>query len=438
MPRVALTRIKVNPEDRQREDIGNIEELANSFQEFGQLQPILLDNELNLIAGFRRLTAAASLGWDSIHAELLGEISDVRSKEIELEENVRRKQLDWHEEQKAIAELHQLKSDEDPTWSIDKTAAMIGKSRRTVYNAIELSTAVETVPEVRKAESAHGAMLRLKRHKQIEQRKDDAKARKLAEEIGLRSKVNVEIVCANAIEHLQGLQAESADMVVTNPPYGVSIEDLFIGDKEGLIYSDDEKAVVALLEAAVREVHRVLRPDKWFVFFYPTARLEEGKRLLTKAGFKFQAIPCIWYKPNKFVSALSNPYQHFSSMYETFFWGRKGEPQFSRVRAGNVFVHDTPESVDRIHPLQMPVALWKEIIEIGTVTGEYVIEPFAGSGSAGAACIETERNYLGIELSQEFADRGNAWFSELIEGRAKVAQAGPSDAELIQDLEFME
>ena len=84
MPRVAIATIKADIRERQREDMGDIEGLAASLEKFGQLEPVGLDTDLNLIYGMRRLTAAIMLGWDTINAELIGAIDPIRAQEIEL------------------------------------------------------------------------------------------------------------------------------------------------------------------------------------------------------------------------------------------------------------------------------------------------------------------------------------------------------------------
>src|SRR5882762_6061462 len=415
MPEILIADIKVDARERQRIDVagegtGSLENLAKSIQEYGLLEPILLDNQNNLVAGFRRLTASIMLGHDKIRYERLGVIDPVRAQEIELEENIRRHNLNWQEESKAVTRIHQMKMAADPNWSADKTAEALDMSRRKVFNSLELSKAVDEFPDVARADTQAGAMMRLGQIKQLEQRKTDAKVRVQAEEMGMKPKTTAAVINSDALHLLKQIQDGMFDMAMTNPPYGVDIESVFIGERT--IYEDAAKDIVPMLYEVTKEVYRVLRADRWFVFFYPTARLEEGKDILRSAGFTFQQVPCVWYKPNKFLSSLSNPYQAFSSQYETFFWARKGTPRFNKLRLGNVFVYDTPEHDDRIHPLQMPVDLWKEIIEIGSVEGESVVEPFSGSGAGGVACFETTRNYTGIELSPEFTERSNAWLSE--------------------------
>lgn len=425
MPRVQIADIKADIRERQREDMGDIEGLATSLDKFGQLEPVGLDNEMNLIYGMRRLTAAIMLGWDKINAEVIGAIDSIRAQEIELEENVRRHQLDWKEESKAVSRIHQMKMEREVDWTAEKTAEALGISRRKVFNSLELSKAIDINPDVAKAETQAGAMLRLSQVKQLEQRKSDAKVRMMAEASGLRPKTKAEIITGDAYEKLAELPPDSFDFGMSNPPYGVDIESIFIGDRT--IYKDAEETIVPLLYRVAKEMFRVLKPNRWFVWFYPTLRLEEGKDILLSAGFTLQQVPCVWYKPNKILSSLSNPYQNFSSQYETFFWGRKGNPRFNKLRLGNVFVYDTPDRDDRIHPLQMPVDLWREIVEIGSVEGESIVEPFSGSGSGGVASIELSRDYTGIELSPEYSERALTWFNETREG-IKPAHASASVA----------
>jgi ParB-like chromosome segregation protein Spo0J len=54
--------------DRHRGDVGDLDGLAESLRELGQLQPIVVTSDLRLIAGGRRLAAVQSLGWVEIEA----------------------------------------------------------------------------------------------------------------------------------------------------------------------------------------------------------------------------------------------------------------------------------------------------------------------------------------------------------------------------------
>lgn len=86
---ILISNIKV-PE-RIRKDMGNLEPLMESLGRCGQLNPITVTRDFELVAGHRRLTAAQRLGWKMIDANIVDGISDERRLEMELEENIYRK-----------------------------------------------------------------------------------------------------------------------------------------------------------------------------------------------------------------------------------------------------------------------------------------------------------------------------------------------------------
>ena len=54
------------------------------------------------------------------------------------------------------------------------------------------------------------------------------------------------------------------------------------------------------------------------------------------------------------------------------------------------------------HPTQKPVALLEYLIKTYTNEGETVLDFTMGSGSTGVACVNTNRNFLGIELDEKY------------------------------------
>lgn len=103
---------KVKPGQRVREDYGDIESLANSIKEHGLLHPIVVDADYNLIAGCRRLLACERIGMKEIEAKVLEDISEKELRVLELEENIRRKDLTELEKSKNLVELAQIKEQE--------------------------------------------------------------------------------------------------------------------------------------------------------------------------------------------------------------------------------------------------------------------------------------------------------------------------------------
>jgi ParB-like chromosome segregation protein Spo0J len=96
---------KIDPDsikvkDRLREDLGDIEGLAASIKAWGLLHPIVIDEKRRLVAGARRLAACKLLGFRRVDVSLIGDLSDSERREIELDENLKRKDLTAYEESK--------------------------------------------------------------------------------------------------------------------------------------------------------------------------------------------------------------------------------------------------------------------------------------------------------------------------------------------------
>jgi hypothetical protein len=94
--------------DRRREDLGDIAALATSIATWGLLHPIVVDADSNLIAGERRLRACESLGYVDVPVRYLGTLTATERREIELEENLRRKDLTAYERSKALVERTEI------------------------------------------------------------------------------------------------------------------------------------------------------------------------------------------------------------------------------------------------------------------------------------------------------------------------------------------
>lgn len=86
---VQISNIKIKK--RVRKDLGDIEDLKESLRVYGLLNPITLNSRYELIAGERRLEAAKQLGWTSINANILDNLTEVDQLEMEIEENNQRK-----------------------------------------------------------------------------------------------------------------------------------------------------------------------------------------------------------------------------------------------------------------------------------------------------------------------------------------------------------
>jgi ParB family chromosome partitioning protein len=92
--------------ERHRSDLGDLEGLAASLREIGQLQPIVISSDFQLIAGGRRLAAAKSLGWTEIEAKIATDLTTAADLlRAERDENTCRKAFAPTEEYSLYAAL---------------------------------------------------------------------------------------------------------------------------------------------------------------------------------------------------------------------------------------------------------------------------------------------------------------------------------------------
>lgn len=93
---------------RVRKDLGNLEDLKDSLRIYGLLNPITLNSRYELIAGERRLQSAIQLGWTTINANIVDNLTEVEQLEMELEENNQRKEFTDDELMEGYKRLQRL------------------------------------------------------------------------------------------------------------------------------------------------------------------------------------------------------------------------------------------------------------------------------------------------------------------------------------------
>lgn len=94
---------------RIRKDFGNLNELAESMNIHGLLNPIVITRDYMLIAGQRRLESAKKLGWEHIEVTIVDAPTRIQKLELEIEENIHRKDFTTDEIVDAYSKLEGLK-----------------------------------------------------------------------------------------------------------------------------------------------------------------------------------------------------------------------------------------------------------------------------------------------------------------------------------------
>ncbi len=90
--KVAIDKIIVEESLRIRKDIGNLDVLQSSIEKVGLINPVMIDENNKLLAGYRRLSACKNLGWKDIEANVVQLNGDlIKMLDVEIAENFFRK-----------------------------------------------------------------------------------------------------------------------------------------------------------------------------------------------------------------------------------------------------------------------------------------------------------------------------------------------------------
>ena len=103
-----ISEIKIKK--RIRKDPGDIEGLAASLRQHGLMNPVVVNSRNELIAGYRRLQAARCLGWRHIEATVMEAADELAKLELEVDENVLRRDFTSEELAAALRQLEKLRN----------------------------------------------------------------------------------------------------------------------------------------------------------------------------------------------------------------------------------------------------------------------------------------------------------------------------------------
>jgi len=208
----------------------------------------------------------------------------------------------------------------------------------------------------------------------------------------------------DCLEGLKNIPDNSVDVVITDPPYFLSMG--HAGDKDNakkmMMNSNrafNDLAICApFYKQLFQEYRRVLKEDGHFYFFtdwrgyafyFPLINAELPVRNLI-----------VWDKK-------SGPGSYYSYAHEFIIFGtaapklrNKGGTNVLRMAAFSSGAKTT--NGEKVHPTQKPVEIIAKFIEDSTEPGAVVLDTFMGSGTTAVACLRTGRNYIGFELDEKY------------------------------------
>lgn len=451
------------PQERIRQEPGNIEDLRQSIAQVGQLQPIGVTPDNVLVWGYRR--------WLAIHedptrskeertiwyAVFKGNPDDCES--AHRAENACQHVLDWKDRaRKGRMEVERRVLAAEAAGGrrgVEREGA--GRPRKDVEEidasvasvSVVTSEAVADSLGVHRGDFAQDLLLadslwpelmpdryrkdRVKAHPELklsmkqkktllaqtsrnnaiaklkEMRRANDRAAKIAEaeKDGIESKEEIPLICGNCFEWFSTARPKSVDLVVTDPPFAISQEGAQTfkdgspaSAQFGVWDAHSREEEEALLSNLFVGIAKVLVDGgSWYVFM---ARdyLGIADRLAESAGLKPRTT-IAWVKPNPAPNIRGG----FANAWEAILYGQKGTnpiwtPSKEEKRSEKNWIERSAPRNDRIHSTEKPVELLQWFIELSSNAGAVVLDPFAGSGATCIAAIKAGRTWIGIEKDQ--------------------------------------
>jgi len=202
----------------------------------------------------------------------------------------------------------------------------------------------------------------------------------------------MKLIQGDCLEVMKGIEDGSVDMVLTDPPYGMSFRSNYRKKKYRGIKSD---TTLDWLDIFVSECFRVAKNNTAHYVFCSFHNIDKFKRAFENQ-FKVKNI-LIWEKNNTSMGDLAGD---FAPKYEMILFLHKGRRTINGKRDANILKFS--KTGNNYHPTQKPVDMCEYLLAKFSDVGNTVLDPFMGSGTTGVACKNLNRDFIGIELDKTY------------------------------------
>lgn len=413
------------PEERMRKEFDEEahEELYKSIAARGLLHPIICrktpGGQLQLVAGERRLRAMRALilmevsfrcGGEAVPEGCVpfsytDEISDLEAKEIELDENIKRRDLTPIERaaaRKALFDFRQAqaeaKGEKYTVADFQEELARAGvksvASQRTIMEEFRVAENLHN-PEVKNATTLKDAVKATK--KATEKLLLDALSEIVSQEEGSPH----ELIVGDCLDSVRSLPSGRFDCVCTDPPYGIGIDDSGSMVENRHHYADGPEVLERILASLPEELFRITRAQAHLYWFCDLRWFTRICDSLESAGWSPCKFPIIWWKQGKAMAPDITRWP--KRTYEVIVYAIKGDKPPLKV-AGDVIATSYGSDLQQA---EKPKELYVELLSRSCLEGSQVIDPFCGSGVIFTAAEELKCYATGIELDAERAKLAN-------------------------------
>ena len=227
----------------------------------------------------------------------------------------------------------------------------------------------------------------------------------------------MQLIHGDCLEKMKDIPDKSIDMILCDLPYGttackwdvvIPFEPLWaqykriIKDRGAIVLFGSQPFTTVMINSNIRLFHHSWVWAKRFAGNYAQAKTHPQKVHEDIAVFGDRVV----YYPQK--TQRDTPIKKGKNAGGNIYGGVSGLGRDDYV--DKIYTDKYPESIlyyssrsdVRIHPTQKPVALLEYLIKTYTHKGETVLDNCMGSGSTGVACINTNRNFIGIEKDDKY------------------------------------
>jgi DNA modification methylase len=382
--KIPVTKIKpakYNPRKDLKPGDPAYEKLKRSMTEFGYVEPIIWNEETgNIVGGHQRYKILLEAGHTEVECVVV-KLSADKEKALNLALN--KVTGDWEIE--ALADLlHELNEQDFDLSLTGFDAAEIEDLFSQVHDKdvtdddFDLDKALEEEPV-----SKPGDIWLLGRHRLI---------------CGDSTK-------AETYEKL--MEGKKANLVLTDPPYGVAYE-----GSQGTIKNDNlqDEEFYKFLLSAFTNMESIMANDASIYVFHADTKGLIFRRAFEDAGFYLSGV-CQWVKQSLVLGR--SPY-HWKNEPCLFGWKKGGKHKWYAGRSETTIWEFDKPSKNKLHSTMKPIPLMAYPIKNSTAVNAIVVDPFSGSASTLIACEQIDRICFAAELEERFVDVGVKRFIEYV------------------------
>lgn len=370
LPLKELKPAAYNPRKKLKKGDKEYEKIKQSLLKFGYVDPIIVNEDLTVIGGHQRLTVLKDLDYETAKCVIVD-----LPKEDEKALNIALNKITGQWDEVLLADL--LLDLQESDFNLDLTGfepPEIDDILSNVHDKELSEDEFDVEEELKKPTvSRHGDIWQLGKHR---------------------------VICGDSTKaetYKQLLNDRKANLVVTDPPYNVDVE-----ETAGKILNDNmsDGDFYQFLLSMFTQVENHMEDDASIYVFHADTEGLNFRKAFKEAGFYLSGC-CIWKKNSLVLGRSPYQWQHEPCLYG---WKKKGKHQwFSDRKQTTIWEYDRPKS-SKDHPTMKPIQLMAYPIQNSSMRGTIVLDPFLGSGSTLIAADQTGRVCYGIELDEKFVD----------------------------------